>query len=132
MDNLTYTVWIIKQALSGLFYLLPVTLLILVLTIIVGAKSHKKGYSFPARHVIYMVVPVIGIILTTTAGVLFRNQDDYIALPTLGFILTLSLALIAIFKTKQWLLAGAVECLIVYIAYFFWFISAMSVSGDWL
>lgn len=132
MDNVSYTIWLVKQASSGLLYLWPVTLLLLVFSMVAVARSRKNGYCIPAKHVALMAAPVIGILLTTISGVFYRNQVDYVAFPYLGFILTVILAFLVIYKTKQWLVVGAVECLIIYIAFFFWFISVMSVSGDWI
>ena len=133
MDNIAYTWWLLNQAAGGLFYLWPVTFVLIIWLVIALVTTRNHALRISRGGVGLMLAPTIGTIVTLLSGVVFERQTQFIVFPHIGFILVVTLSAFSIYRMRhQWQVPIAAAALALWVSFFAWFVSIMSVSGDWM
>lgn len=133
MNPITYFFWLIEQASGGLFYIWPVTLGILIFAIVAFIfvlKTQKEAFQ---KNYKFLPVPLIGTVIILLVGVLFEKKENFIFTTYFAIGFTVLLAGISIYKSKNiWPIAVTSSLLILWFSFWCWFVSGMSITGDWL
>jgi len=133
MNRIAYYFWLIEQASGGLFYLWPVTLGILIsaiVALIFVLRNRKEAFQ---KNYKYLAVPLIGTVIILMVGVLFEKKENFVFTSYLAAGLTVLLAGISTYKAKNiWPVSVSSSLFILWFSFWCWFVSLMSITGDWL
>ena len=133
MNPISYFFWLIEQASEGLFYIWPVTLGILILTTVAYIfvlRNRKEAFQKNYR---YLPIPLVGTTIILLVGVLFEKKGDFVFAAYIAAGLTILLAGLSIYRLKDvWPVTVSSSLLILWFSFWCWFVSVMSITGDWL
>jgi hypothetical protein len=133
MENMKYSVWLADQALSALKYYWQVSVALLILSVVSLIIARAKCPKSYFKGLVLNLLPLIGTLTIFAVGVIFRKNYTFAFMTYVGALLVVSLSVLAIFKTKQlWFLSLPITTLILWTSFWFWLVSVMSVSDDWM
>jgi len=133
MDHISNFIWLMKQASDGLFYGWPITIGLLVFTLYVFASAIKQKREAFIKILKFLPLPLVGTVLILISGIAFEEEPKYTFVVHTAFWATVLIAVILVYKaldTRK--VALATSLLIVWYSFWCWFVSGMSVTGDWL
>jgi hypothetical protein len=128
-----YYLWLGDQALSGLTYAWPVSLLVLALLLAaVIADVSRQRFSVGVRS-FCLFLPLVGTCLVLASGALLEKKQHLFFLPYVGLGACVVLSGIAVFQNrKMWMTASAISLCVLWYSLWCGFVSVMSITGDWL
>ena len=133
MDSLLYFLWLLEQTFSGLLYIWPVTIgliLLLAFSVVGVLRKHKNEFR---KSIKYLLVPLAGTIFILFLGTIYKDNPNMEFAVIFAVVYTTILSVISLYKTKAHLLLSVTSnALVLWFSFWSWFISAMSVSGNWL
>jgi hypothetical protein len=133
MDRIKYMFWLIGQASGGISYLWPISIILLALivfTLVLVIIKHRSEFRLKVR---FLPLPLIGTLIILLLGSLFEEMPTFSPTLYAGTGITLLLAGIAIYKTKGIrALSISTTIFILWFSFWCWFVSAMSITGDWM
>ncbi len=133
MNRISYIGWLAGQAVGGLTYIWPVTLgLVCLLAGSVFWDRSRARLRFSLR-LFYLLLPSLGTLLILVLGSLFERQPTMVYLPYAGFGVAVVLAIFAgVILKRDWMTAVSVSLCLLWYSCWCWFVSVMSITGDWL
>ena len=133
MQSIRYMIWLVEQALGGFLYFWPVTLILAGLCLMTLVLAKSKDPTACQNGIKFMLLPFIGTVVTVLIGTAFHEKPEFANMPSIGAFMVLALSGFCIYKTKEiWPASLATSCLIIWGSFWGWFVSVMSVTGDWL
>lgn len=128
-----YSIWMVEQAFSGLLYLWPVTILLLTAStvgLIVALIKYPQKFR---KTVALNLLPLLGTMAILASGAIFEKDEEFVFVPYLGGLLVIVLIGVAIFKQRNFLYAALpISAFLVWVSFWFWLVSVMSIIGDWM
>lgn len=133
MDSLRYFGWLASEAFGGLLYLWSVSaglLAILAAAVFVEGRSGRLRIS---DRIGFLALPFVGAVFILACGALFERQAELWPLPFAGLGFSFALAGLCVFRRRDiWMTASTVSLCSLWYSLWCSFVSAMSISGDWL
>ena len=133
MNGFAYTVWLAGQAADGLTMLWPVTFLLPVLAggaVLWDVWGARLKFG---RRMLYLLLPVIGVVTILLMGSLFENHPGLVCLPYVGVGTALVLAIVStVVLRPAWMSSITVSLCLLWYSVWCGFVSLMSITGDWL
>jgi len=133
MDRVNYIFWLTGQASGGLSYLWPISIILIsftVFTLVLAITKHREEFRLKVK---FTPLPLIGTLLLLVAGSVFEENPSLSSTLYIGIGITLLLAGFTIYKTKGIRpLSISTTIFILWFSFWCWFVSAMSITGDWM
>jgi hypothetical protein len=80
-----------------------------------------------------LLLPGIGVLLILLTGSLFERQPGLFYLPYIGFGVGVLLAVVtAVTLRPAWMTSISSSLCLLWFSFWCWFVSVMSITGDWL
>ncbi len=133
MDRINYIFWLAGQASGGLSYLWPISVILIlftVFTLVLAIIKHREEFRLKAK---FTPLPLAGTLLLLITGSVFEKNPSLSSTLYIGTGITLLLAGFTIYKTKG-IRAFSISTttFILWFSFWCWFVSAMSITGDWM
>jgi hypothetical protein len=133
MNTISYMGWLLVQAWDGLFYIWPVSTVLLALIVVTLAHTGLNREAALRRHFWYGLLPLGGILSILLAGAICAENPAMTIWPDMGMVFTLLLAGAALYKSKDiWPLSASLCSFLVWFSFWCWFVAVMSITGDWM
>jgi hypothetical protein len=125
--------WIAGQAFSGFGYNLPISIGLIVLVLLAATSDLRKGRFVRDRRLWLLSLPVLAVLALLITGAVFERMPRLVFLPYLEMILCVIFAGIAVWRCRvMWRTSAALSAFLLYFGFWCWFVSVMSITGDWL
>lgn len=133
MNPISYFFWLADQASGGLTYIWQVTACIVVSCLISLIYVIKIRNEILLNQLKFIPLPIVGTLLILLVGVLFEKKEAFVFTTYLGVAVTIILIGLSIFKSKRaWPISVSSSAFILWFSFWCWFVSTMSITGDWL
>jgi hypothetical protein len=133
MNHVTDIWWLSGQALSGLLYLWPVTLVLVSMLVLAVFRDYSGGRLKYGRRMFYLLLPAIGTFIILVMGSVFEHQPSMAYLLYVAFGVAVLLAITSVVVLRSaWMTSGSMSLCLLWYSFWCWFVSTMSITGDWL
>lgn len=134
MERLRYLLWLADQAAGGLFYIWPVSVVLLALLVASLVYTFYKRVRLSLKEVVLVLAPIMGPIAILASGVVLEeSRVSYSLVPAALFALNGMLCLYSIWRSPEVrVVTMAASLVVMWYAFWCWFVAGMSISGDWL
>lgn len=134
MEQLGYLLWLADQAIGGLLYIWPVSVIFLAFLVASLVYTFCTGAWSSSKEVVLVLVPLLGPIAILTSGVVLKERGvSYSLVPAALFAVNGVLCLYSIWRSPTVrVVTVAASLFVIWYSFWCWFVAGMSIGGDWL